>query len=742
MHDRALFSSGTRSCSKLSNRGHDLLKELDRAEVHKGGVVKNKNEFGKVITSVFVGTALFAVVPDVSAQSDALEEVVVTAQKREQRLIDIPGSVQSFDAERLENASIRDVEELLTLVPGASQQSGQAAGRQLFQIRGISQAPSSDPTVGYYIDDSAFNVLTTENTAPMGRAFDVERVEVLRGPQSTLYGNGSMGGTVRFVTKQPSLTDFEGTAQLGFAQVSGGDDNNFADVAVGIPIVEDRLGIRLVASQEDIGGFLEDGFGNSNVDSIDIKNYRANIVFAASDDLEFRLQWLSSEIEQDRGSFIYASGLSISADPGDRSLVEYDTISGTITYELGDTATITSATTLIEYGGVSGTNQNSPFGPLPGSLGFEDSETLSNETRIVSKSDSAFQWMFGMFYSDASNLLDTVFQGFAGAIDEESEALSFFGEASYAFMDGRLIALVGLRHFDDERTANVSFAGTTFTDEGDTFDSVNPRFNLAYSPNEISNYYVNVAKGFRSGRFNSGLGCAAAQLDGFACDISLDSDEVWTYELGTKHSIADNQLYLEVGAYISDWRDYRGAVPVVSIPGQAFFAILGDVEIRGVDLGLRYSPASIDGLDVQATLNWNSSEFASLNPEFAARTGVNNGDRVPYVPEWTGAVTASYQSQLADTWDGLVSLTYSHQTVQPGQFSSGLTGGSQDLLRARIGARNERFGVYLVGTNLLNESSPIAIQNSGLEAFGDPSFFSLINRARPRTVGIELSASF
>jgi len=125
--------------------------------------------------------------------------VVVTAQKREQQLQEVPLSIQAFEGAALEEANIRDLNEVITFVPGASEGIAWAAGQRTFQIRGVGVG-AGDPTVGYYLDDSAF-FLFGEGFAPMGRTFDIERVEVLRGPQGTLYGNGSMGGTVRYITR-------------------------------------------------------------------------------------------------------------------------------------------------------------------------------------------------------------------------------------------------------------------------------------------------------------------------------------------------------------------------------------------------------------------------------------------------------------------------------------------------------------------------------------------------------------
>ena len=132
---------------------------------------------------------------------------MVTAQRREQLISEVPLSIQAFTDNTLESIRIRDLSDLITFVPGASEGLSVSLGQRQYQMRGISTNNLGDPTIGYYIDDAAFFIYG-EPYAPIGRTFDIQRVEVLRGPQSTLYGNGSMGGTIRYITEQPDLDNF------------------------------------------------------------------------------------------------------------------------------------------------------------------------------------------------------------------------------------------------------------------------------------------------------------------------------------------------------------------------------------------------------------------------------------------------------------------------------------------------------------------------------------------------------
>ena len=216
--------------------------------------------FQKTLLSTAVVTATLSTAPSpVLAQGPVLEEVIVTAQKREQSVMEVPFSMQAITGEALSRASIRDLQQVMELVPGAIQTNENSLGRRQYSIRGVDQG-FSDPTVSYYVDDAAY--FPGEDFAPIAHTFDMSRVEVLRGPQSTLWGASSMGGTVRFITEKPNLENVEAHVRAGYYDTKGGDDSYYTDAAVSVPLVEDKLALRVVGSFEDVGGWTEDALGN------------------------------------------------------------------------------------------------------------------------------------------------------------------------------------------------------------------------------------------------------------------------------------------------------------------------------------------------------------------------------------------------------------------------------------------------------------------------------------------------
>lgn len=664
-------------------------------------------------------------------------EVVVTAQKREQELQDVPFSIQAFEAGTLDDTNIRDLSELITFVPGASEDISYGAGQRTFQLRGIATG-AGDPTVGYYIDDTAFFGVG-QGLAPIALTFDIDRIEVLRGPQGTLYGNGSMGGTLRYITKAPDLSRFEGKLRADLSTTEGGDPGGSADAVVNVPLVPGTVGLRLVASTERVGGYAEiPSAAVENSNPADLTHARAILLWAPTERIVLRFQYAHSSAKQD-GSLLLSSRdppISIQA-PGDYLDWEYDLFYGTLEYAF-DFATLISTTSSID--GNWDLLYKFPSSLAPdGILEFAyetPTSTVNNETRLVSRDDKPWQWMVGVFYSDSEVKRRTETNTPDSIPSSESlvtaESVSLFGEFSWQLLEGKLVPLVGLRAFEDERAATSTSLEVGLGPY--TFHDTAPRFGLSYLPTADSNYYLNVAKGFRSGSFNTPGVCEvlASQEGGLPCELTVPSDELWSYEVGVKRVLVSGQLFVEGALYYQDWRGNRQSVSYSGI-GAAYQ--VGDAAVPGIDIGLSYTPGSARGLTVQANANWNDAHFTRLDPAISAATGVEAGDRLPAVPEWTASFMARYQWSLPSGWMGTASVGYSHLDAQPGQFGSSAVGDSRDLLRAHLGCSKGSFGINLFAKNLMNEAGAISVETP---VDGLP----ISTRDYPRQVGLEISYGF
>jgi len=688
-----------------------------------------------------------------SEDSDMLlEEVIVTAQKREQRLVEVPQSIQLLDQQMLEKTSIRDVSELITFVPGASEGLAVSAGQRRLMIRGIYQE-SGSATVGYYLDEAPID---GDTAAPMGRLFDMQQVEILRGPQSTLYGNGAMGGVVRYIPNQPSLTEFQAGARAGYSTTDGGDNGYYGDVFLSAPIVKDKLGVRLVASTEKLGGWIDALGGPEDINEADLQDIRLHVLWEPSENWRFKLMYSDNVADQD-GFGIFLSGLfpddTIAAgSPFDFQNNSMEVWSGTLEFSGFGFADLVSTFSSVKYD-----HDAQGFFDLPGlsavtSASLDSIDTVSNETRLVSKGEGMFQWLLGTFMTDGEtnrfSSLDWNPEIPPFFVDSESttlnnrDSIAFFGEFSWSLMDGQLIPLVGVRWAEED------FDGDTVTaagrPDGQKFDTTNFRFNLSWLPSDDTHYYLNIAEGFRSGIFNTEAVCSTHNLlliEG-ECELVQDTDELISYEVGGKFTLAEGRMYLDTALYYIDWQRSPVQLPIGGLY-QTYSA--GDADIYGADLSLMYRPASVDGLDFSLTVNWLSAEYANVNTYIAATLtppftpeslGPSEGEALQFVPEWTATLAANYTWTIGSGWDGIANVSWNHLDGQYGQFGANTTrGDARDLLRARFGIARDAWGIFLFGRNLLDADGTIFNQ---APTGGVPIF----TRDYPRQVGVEMTYNF
>lgn len=214
-------------------------------------------------------------------------DIVVTAQKREQLLSDVPAAIQAISGDVLERRGTRDINQLVEFIPGASVVSKAAPGFETIQIRGISSGTVGDATVGYYIDDIIFSIPNLQ-LAPPSRLLDLERTEILRGPQGTLYGNGAMGGLIRLVTAAPDTNEFDIKAQGELSFTDDGGTNYAGDAAVNIPLAADVAGLRISGGYERLSGFA-DGAEGENLNDVRSWNIRGKLLVRPTDNLDVTL---------------------------------------------------------------------------------------------------------------------------------------------------------------------------------------------------------------------------------------------------------------------------------------------------------------------------------------------------------------------------------------------------------------------------------------------------------------------
>lgn len=666
--------------------------------------------------------------PDTPTDVAGTNDVIVTAQKREERLSEVPLSIQAFTGAALEQSGVRDISELIRFVPGASEGISNGYGFRSYQIRGTG-VQTGDSTTGYYLDDAAFSLIGT-NTAPVGRTYDVDRVEVLRGPQGTLYGLSSLGGTIRFITADPDLERVRARGQAGYSFTSGGDGNYYGDAALSVPIIDGKVAARATIDYENRGGYVEvsDFPGRQNLDDADIFNFRGKLLLQPTEGIRARLTYQHSRAKQDFGSLL------VSADPpiitqgstaGEGSVLnQYDLYSGALSFDLGGVS-LESTTGYIDYKVDQRLFLTFFGGPLAVTQ-VGKAPTFSQEVRLVSEAGGPIDYVVGAFYknSKANNLI--TYRGPLNldlATASRSRNTAVFGELSAHLLDGRLVPLVGARYSWDERSTDQNGAP-----QARTFREFTPRFNLSYRPSSGQNYYINVARGARSGQFNNPQLVPILNGLGIPAQAAIGSDSIWSYEAGTKGSLANGLLSYDLAVYHTDWTDVQ--IFVSAAPGLSGAFNGGTARGNGFDYGLTLRASR--ALSLSLTGNINDTKLRNV-PAFVANASATDnifsGARLPFVPKFTNTVAVTYDTPLSGDLDFVGYASWSHSSGQNDAATQRRTS-RLDLASARIGVRRGPLSATLFADNLLDESGT---------TYDSPPY---VNRNYPRTIGIQIGFDY
>ena len=684
--------------------------------------------------------------------------IIVTAQKREQSLLEVPLTVQALSGEQLESSGVEDVGQLARLIPSASVVSSSSRGFETIQIRGVSAGTTGDGLTGYYVDDFAFGIPNLQ-LSPPARLLDLEQVEVIRGPSGTLWGQGSMGGNIRLITADPDTTRFSGKVVGEYSGTRGGADNYAVDGVLNIPIAEDLAAIRISGGYDEVGGFA-DLFptGEENVNGSRGVNVRVKGLLTPTDRLTARATVWIIDNEQGFSNGLIASN-PFTGEPLDEPQVNgggsvtdgpvngftdtaMEIYSLTLEYEF-DGAILTSTSAYIDHE----LDFVSPIS-LAGFNFTNDStfatESFTQEVRLASSGDGPFNWIFGGYYRDSTIDSDINFftdltdlgLGAAPVINSvgplKTESWAIFGEASLELFDGLLIPLVGLRYFEDERTAGPGLdriTGLPEPEQSATFNNLSPRFNLSLRPNPDITLFVNVANGFRSGTIQTPNQVLAAAAVGVITSEEVRADELWTYELGGKFLFADGSLVAEFGLYQTDWDD-------VQLPFGALSSVanVGNARIQGVDFAMAWS-TPLDGLSFRGNINFQDTEWRSVAPNITASLPfVTPGAELLAVPEETYSLAMDY-NQPIDIFGGAefhFNATFAHtgDTLQ----QTGFRTDNLDTLALNAEIQTDSgftFGVFAI--NLTDEDGA-----SQLDPFAGDAFV----RPYPRQIGVRAGFEF
>ncbi|MFO7551852.1 MAG: TonB-dependent receptor [Haliea sp.] len=722
---------------------------------------------GVAAASAFVGSTLAAAEDTTTApQAPRLEEVLVTASKREESLQNISASVSAFTQADIERLGLDSFEDFARRVPGVTLNQA-VKNRSVFNIRGVTTSlfggNTQDP-VSVYINETPVTDTFGAIVQPDLRLFDVERVEVLRGPQGTLFGSGSLGGTVRILTRQPDPSALAADGRIDFGVTDGGLWRQRYDGMVNIPLLEDTLALRVVGYYRDEEGWVKNITRGSR-NSTDDRGGRAALLWRPGDAFYAKLEVIYQDSDPDDGDafnpdlgkFRKASAIS-EARPS--TLTNY---SLTMEYEFPDFATLLSATSYqtsetasyADLGdflgiGVSGFNVSDPW----------DSEFITQELRLVSNTDSALDWLVGGFFIDRTTDpaflvqapgLSEAFGGliptddlFQSDIETTSRELAAFADVGYRFSPQWKVQ-AGIRVFDtevsyaepDRNTLNfATFAidNLSFRNTG-TDSDYTWRAGISWEPNDDMMLYANVSRGYRIGQVNPNKGPSLIDPDDIVIPEAYGPDSSINYELGAKTSWLQGRLIANLALYYIDWTDIQVNGARIS-DMRTFIANAGDARSQGVEIELQAVP--LEGLDLNLSLTFQDAEMTDVADNIIV--AATKGEDLP------GSVDFKMSGGIQYSWAAFDDKQmYARADVQyvgssPNDF--GMHGGnpffamneSYENVGAALGLVADKWNLALYGENLSNNDSYI-LTNGG----GTPNY---VNSLRPRTVGVRLGFSF
>lgn len=677
-----------------------------------------------------------------ATERDRMEEVIVTAQKREEQLQDVPISISVVGGPELDTSTAQGVTETLNSIPSVTTNVGVQGGGTQVTIRGVTAASAlatgSSP-VAYYLDSTPFGFVKYA-IAPDANAYDLERIEVLRGPQGTLYGATALNGVVRVLTHPADLDEFGFKARTSGSATKDGGENFRADMALNVPIVPGTFAARAVVGYQDLSGWI-DRPNREDANDAEIMNARLRLDAQPTEALSIGLSaWLSrSDYGAPSVGFVNRTATTEADEPYS---TDYDVLGLRIGYDFS-AFSIASSTSYIDYAN-HGVLSLAPYG-LPAMLTTNlDSEVFAQEIVLNSSGSDSWRWSLGGMYRRGE---DRIFQwrtvGYVAPTDQidTSESIAIFGELTKGFFDGRLELTAGVRYFEDdvsldERSRVSGVPPEQLFHTKDKFDAVSPRVVLSWHPQEQTTLYASYSEGFRSG-----AGQQPAVLTIAPQFPPVDADTLRNYEIGAKSLLADGRLSLDFAVYYIDWKDVQQSLTVQVAPGVSFQTLVNGESASGmgVDVGITVEP--VDDLNLSLSFGWNDLQMDEdvLSDSILL---FNAGDRLNLSPEYTISGAFAYTFPLGSSGfeaSFSASATYvtkqDNRTIFLGTFYS--ESGDEMLIgRAGFTVRApEHWSATLFVDNINDEDgSPVK------QPF--PSVATWDTRVRPRTAGLQIEYRF
>ncbi len=682
------------------------------------------------------------------------DSIIVTATKRDALVSKLPLSVSALDSDDLSASGARVITDLAPRLAGVAT-TNLGAGRNKIFLRGASDGAFADrtqSTVGVYLDETR---LILNDTNPDLRLTDIERIEVVRGPQVALYGDGSVGGIFRAVTRKPDLGAYAGGLRTSLSATKQGGPNAELDATLNLPLVRDRAGLRIVGYYERASGYIDDlGLAQEDVNRSNLFGGRIAGRYKAADDwtLDAIAVFQQTNLGAPQYTFPDLGALRRSTRRLEPHRDQFELYSVTANGAVGGVSVMSSSSYV--HRDIDDTNDASASLPIilgdPSAEGVfetsQDVKAFTHESRAASATGGTIDWLGGVFLSlrneDLSSRLIADYLAsasiaFLGDRHDESNEAAVFGEITVR-PDARLAITAGARLSRigfgiDAVASGVANSGAPSLVEKRSRIAVAPRVAVSLDASPALFVYAQAAAGSRIGGFNINTPLEAITLLNPNDDVTrFESDTLWNAEIGAKFRLFDNRAKVNISAFYLQWREIQ--TDQILPTGFTFVGNAGDARNFGVEIEATARPSP--RLEISGAFFWNDPQLTEANPFLNAE----KGDLLPNIAEMTASFGATYEVQLTGGWSASANATYSYVGTSVLTFAEDVAPTMGDYHLAGVGLKAERDGLRIgvFADNLFDSRG---------DTFAFGNSFSLATRdqstpLRPRTLGVYVESSF
>jgi len=715
-----------------------------------------------------------------------LDEIIVTASRRSQKLQDVAMSMASVDPEKFIATGLTSIEDVIDYTPGVNFNTDGSAGSGNISVRSVTQSGPIAVTA-IYIDD----VPVTSSTpfAFGGDLFldglmdDLERVEIIKGPQGTLYGASSMGGIIRYISKNPALEETRGRASVDISSTKEGGITQLYRAMVSTPIVEDKIGFTVSGFYNDQAGFIDRldpttlALAEEDYNTAEIYGMSAAAFVKFSEATSLKLSAMY-QTTKSRGNdlvrFTVANPDNIvlvpengkfevaDVEPGSRE-IEYKKADMTFKHAF-DWGEFVSVTGYAKYSNpersdlITGNEALADFiaGSPPGTstglplISAAESEKFIQEFRLSSANNDTFEWQTGLFYTKdkTDNVQSLIVEPQGVVLTDVSFPSEYVEKAAFAnvtyYLTPDFDVTAGLRYSDTSLDANFNFAGLlvdAFVANPSVDDDVlTYLFNARWRVQEDMSLYARIASGYRPAWVNVPI---LDVVTGQASSSVVNSDSLWSYEVGAKGSLLDGKFTYDVALWAMTWDDFQASIELNGL------STGGNAGVSQSSHGLEgtFNALLTDQLRVQATAAYTKSKIDEDSVGLSAAAD----ERTPSLPKWTASLQATYDYTIGSDIDAAVGFGVryvgKYNTDYLGDASRGIGFGLtrqfpiEEVVLADLNANftKDNFTLTLYATNLFNNYT-FGTGGVSLDGFGNTSAGASV--VTPRTIGASLGFAF